>query len=262
MTFTTLENDIEYFSFQTPEFSGTVHGFFTRKGGVSEGKFQSLNLGGSIGDSPENVIENRRRVFAAVERDPKSLFDVWQVHGTEVTFADRPRNLAIPPMKSDAIFTNNPAVTLLMRFADCVPIIIYDRVKQVVGIVHAGWMGTVNQIADKAISEVRNRYGSAPGDIVAAIGPSIGPDHYFVGVDVYNQARAAFKDDQSGILTKENGKFVLNLWKANEHLLRKAGVQDIKQASICTACDTKRWFSHRAESGQTGRFAAVIGLVV
>ncbi len=261
MTFTRLDSGIEYFSFHKTDFSGTTHGFFTRKGGVSEGPFQSLNLGGSIGDIPENIVENRRKVLESLERDPKSLFDVWQVHGTEVTFAENPRNLAIPPVKSDAIFTDNPAVTLLMRFADCVPILIYDQVKKVVGIIHAGWKGTVYNITEKAIIEIGHRYGSVPGDIIAAIGPSIGPDHFFVGEEVYNQAFAAFKNGKSEILTKENGQFVFNLWKANEYLLRKAGVQNIKLANICTACDTKRWFSHRAENGKTGRFAAIIGLL-
>jgi len=261
MTFTLLDNNIEYFSFQHEDFSGTTNAFFTRNGGVSEGKYTSLNLGGSIGDNPENVIENRHRVFDAIGRDSQSMFDVWQVHGTEITFADRSRNLSIPPIQSDAIFTNNPGVTILMRFADCVPIIIFDPVKKVVGIIHAGWMGTVNQIAEKAIIGIGRQYGCVPGDIVAGIGPSIGPDHYFVGEEVYHKAIVAFDNETEDILTRENGKIKFDLWKANEYLLRKTGVRKVVQANICTACDTHRRYSHRAEKGHTGRFAAIIGLV-
>ena len=261
MTFVIHPNNTESFVFQGDDFKGIVYGFFTRKGGVSEGQYASLNLGGSIGDTPENVVENRRRVFESLGRKPFSLFDVWQIHGSNVTCTEQPRDLQAPHIKSDAIFTDNPEVTLLMRFADCVPIILYDPIKQVVGIVHAGWIGTVNQIVGHAIDEITRYYGCQPRNIVAGIGPSIGPDHYIVREDVLTQAKEVFQDKNGEILSKEDGVARFNLWKANEHLLRKCGVERILQANECTACDTSRWFSHRAENGKTGRFATVVGLM-
>lgn len=260
MTFNSLDYDMEMFSFSDEIFHGSSHGFFTRKGGVSGGAFASLNLGGSIGDKPENVIENRRRIFHVIGRDPQTLFDVWQVHSDEIIFTDRAREINAPHFKADGIFTDKPNITILMRFADCVPIILYDPVKGVVGMVHAGWAGTVNQIAARAIREVSVRYGCKPHDIIAGIGPSIGPDHYIIGEDVYRKALPVFSDFKEEVLPQENGVLRFDLWRANENLLLREGVGQIMRADICTACDTERWFSHRAENGKTGRFAAVIAL--
>lgn len=234
---------------------------YTRRGGVSPAPWESLNLGGNIGDGRENILENRRRIFADCDRPIESLFDVWQVHGTAVALARSPRPLEQQQVKADVIISNEPGVTLMMRFADCVPILIYDPVRHAMALVHAGWKGTVRKVVSVALSAMAAAFGSRPGDLLAALGPAIGPDHYEVAPDVETQVAAAFGADSASLLTPiPNGKALLDLWSANELLLRNAGVRQVEVAGLCTACDTQDWYSHRAERGRTGRFAALLAL--
>jgi len=137
---------------------------------------------------------------------------------------------------------------------------VHDPVKKVVGVSHAGWMGTVRDVAGATIKAMQEKYGSAPSDIIACIGPSIGPDHYEVGEDVISQVRQTFGKDSDLVLPSHNKSPHFDLWKANEFLLERAGVTQIENSKICTACHTEDWFSHRAEKGKTGRFGALISL--
>jgi YfiH family protein len=188
------------------------------------------------------------------------MFDVWQVHGADVVFAESPHPKEFEYQKADIILTDKPEVTLFMRFADCVPILVHDPVKKVFGISHAGWMGTVRDVAGVTINAMRERYGSNTPDVVACIGPSIGPDHYEVGQDVIQRAKQLFGDDSERVLQPHNGSVHFDLWTANQLLLQRAGVEQIEIAAICTACHTEDWFSHRAEKGKTGRFGALVSL--
>jgi YfiH family protein len=224
---------------------------------VSPEPWNSLNQGGTVGDARENVVENRRRIFVDIQRPVESIFDVWQVHGTNVICADKPRPLETDHLKADAILTDKSSVTLFMRFADCVPVVLFDPIKKVIGMVHAGWMGTVNGVVRHAVKEMQNHYGSEPKQILAGIGPSIGPDHYQIRSDVKQQFESAFGREGDGLLISEGTSTYLNLWKANEYLLLSAGVEQIEIAEICTACDLGHWYSHRMEKGTTGRFGAV-----
>jgi len=253
-------NGIVYLQFDNGDFEGTVHGFFSRKGGISPSPWDSLNLGSTVGDSRDNVIENRKRIFDSIGKPVDSLFDVWQVHSADTICTNTPRKLIDPHQKADAIFTDRPHVTLLMRFADCVPILLYDPKKSVIGIVHAGWQGTVKQIVKRAVETIVKRYHVDPVDLVAGIGPSVGPDHYEVGENVFFAATQSFGDNAEAFFTHENGSLFFNLWKANGFLLESSGVKNIQYANICTACHVTDWYSHRAEHGKTGRFAAVIAL--
>lgn len=254
------KNGLEVLQFEHPGFSGCIHGFFTRKGGVSTGQWTSLNQGGTVGDERLNTIENRKRAFAFFNRKVESIFDVWQVHGNTVICAENPRALDEPHIKADAILTNRSELTLFMRFADCVPILLFDPVKKVVGGVHAGWKGTVNNIVGDAVKTLVEKYDVDPENIVAGIGPSIGPDHYIVGEEVHELAVRTFGEDINQVISKNNGKIHFNLWRANEYLLEKQGVKTIECARICTACNLGDWYSHRAENGATGRFGALIAL--
>lgn len=251
---------LRYLTFQTLDHDQLVHAVFTRHGGVSPSPWNSLNLGGTVGDEKEHVAENRRRAFKALGRHPKSLFDVWQVHGAEVVCAYEPRPPHASHRQADVILTNRPNVTLMMRFADCVPILLHDPVRRVIGIVHAGWLGTVRKAAQAAIAAMQTEYGCRPKDILAAIGPSIGPDHYTVGAEVISQIQAAFGQSASALLQGSDGAVKLDLWAANRLLLEDVGVTSIEEARLCTACHTEDWFSHRAEGGKTGRFGVLIGL--
>ena len=252
------KNGIRYFTFES--LAGLSHAVFTRRGGVSPAPWDSLNVGGSVGDDIRHVRENRIRSFDALGRDPASIHDVWLVHGTDVVHADAPRDLALKPPQADILTTDNPRVTLFLRYADCVPLLFHDPKKGVVALAHAGWLGTVRGVGTATLEAMRLRYGTDPRDVRAAIGPAIGPDHYEVGADVAGQIRAAFNSRADSLLEPRGERFHLDLWKANRLQLEDAGVAQIEVAGICTACHTEDWFSHRAEKGKTGRFGALIGL--
>jgi YfiH family protein len=233
---------------------------FARKGGVSPAPWQSLNVGATVGDETARVWENRARSFAAVGRPLDSLFDVWQVHSADVVCASAPRPPELDHQKADIILTDRPEVTLYMRFADCVPILLYDPTKRVAGLAHAGWLGTVRGAAKAAVRGMMEQYGCKPADILAAIGPSIGVDHYEVGPDVVAQIQQSFGATSARLFESRDGRTYLNLWTANKMQLEDLGVSHVEVAGLCTACHTDDWFSHRGEHGKTGRFGALIAL--
>jgi YfiH family protein len=211
----------------------------------------------------ENVLENRRRTFSAFGRSPDSIHDVWQVHSAVVAVANGPRLANQPHMRADAIITDRPGVTLFMRFADCTPICLFDPVRRVIGLVHAGWRGTVRKVGAAAVAAMQTEYGVRPENILAGIGPTIGPDHYQVGSDVVEQMTLAFGADASRLIVRSENDdpgVKLDLWAANRLTLQMSGVRHIETAEICTACATQDWFSHRAEAGKTGRFGAILAL--
>jgi hypothetical protein len=251
------QNGLRYYQFDSLQIR---HAVFTRQGGTSPEPWNSLNVGGTVGDEIERVRKNRLLSFEALGCKPESIFDVWQVHSADAVCADAPRPLHEPYQKADIILTDKPDVTLFMRFADCVPILVHDPVRDVAGIAHAGWLGTVRDVAGATVNTMRERYGSNPADVIACIGPSIGPDHYEVGEDVIAQVKGTFGGESEGMLPPRNGRFYFDLWKANRSLLERAGVTRIELAGICTACRTDDWYSHRAEKGKTGRFGALISL--
>jgi hypothetical protein len=263
MPFQNLDQ-IKYYTFNNFRDEKLVHAVFTRHGGASFAHLASLNFGGTVGDLPENVRENRDRAFKVINRKSESIYDVWQVHGNKVVCATAPRLLSMPHLKADAIITDRPEVTLLMRFADCVPILLYDPCQEAIGLVHAGWKGTVLRVAEQAVQAMGKYYNSHPGDILAAIGPSIAAHHYSVGADVIEHVRTAFGRDSSRLLLRNDGSVQFDLWVANQLILEQAGVnsQKIENSFICTACNTIDWYSHRAENGKTGRFGVLIGLQI
>ena len=250
---------IRYYQFEHLG-DGLIQAVFTRRGGLSPRPWAELNMGGTVGDDPQRVRENRQLALAALGRDPGSVYDVWQVHGVNVAIAETARPPEEPHLQADVILTGRPGITLMMRFADCVPVFLHDPVHKIIGIAHAGWMGTVQGVARVAVKAMQAHFDSKPEDILAAIGPSIGPDHYGIGPDVASQVRQAFGQEASGLLGDEAGAITFNLWEANRLTLEQAGVKQIEMAGICTACHTEDWFSHRAENGRTGRFGAIIAL--
>lgn len=248
---------IRYFQFNS---LGVKHAVFTRHGGVSPMPWNSLNMGGAVGDDVERVRQNRLRAFESLDCSPDSIFDVWLIHSADVVHTDAPRDTNLPYQKADIILTDNPEVTLFMRYADCVPILVYDPIRRVIGVAHAGWLGTVRDVAGATIKAMCDRYGTKPSDIIACIGPSIGPDHYEVGEDVISQVRQRFNSDSDLVLHVHKASTHFDLWKANQYLLERAGVKHVEVSGICTACHTEDWFSHRAEKRKTGRFGALISL--
>jgi YfiH family protein len=230
---------------------GVVHAVSTRAGGVSEGRCESLNVSYTVDDETERVDENLRRLAHAIGTERDRFVWPYQVHGRTVTVVD-----ANTPLreKCDVLITQSPERTLLLRYADCTPVLLADPKKNALGAVHAGWRGSAVRAASAAVEAMRDRFGSNPRDIVAGIGPAIGPCCYEVGDDVHE----AFAD-RPWLLHERR----LDLWEANRHALLEAGVpeQNVEVAGICTQCESERFFSHRANGGQpAGRFAAVIRL--
>ncbi|MBI2756526.1 MAG: peptidoglycan editing factor PgeF [Chloroflexi bacterium] len=237
--------------------TGIEHAVSTRHGGVSDGRFASLNISYTVGDDVAHVDENLSRLASAVGTRREELFAAYQVHGNAVTVVESDTE---PRPQCDVLVTRSPGRTLLLRFADCTPILLVDPVQRAVGLAHAGWRGTAVRTATAAVRAMVDALGTNPRDLLAAVGPAIGPCCYTVGDDV----RAAFADRPWAVRTEEQGGLVrLDLWEANRRALVEAGVPatQVEVARVCTHCNARQFFSHRANGGQpAGRFAAVLRL--
>ena len=238
---------------------GIAHGISTRSGGVSQGRCESLNVSYSVGDTRENVDENIRRVSTALGSRREDLFSAYQVHGRDVTIVEPDRS-AEPRPRCDVLVTSSAARTLMLRYADCTPILFVDPVQKAVAVAHAGWRGSALRTASAAVVALNRAFDSRPSDLMAGIGPAIGPCCYEVGNDV----RLAFADRPWAFVHPiDGGKPRLDLWEANRQALVESGVpnENIELAGTCTRCHSAEYFSHRANGGQpAGRFAAVISL--
>jgi YfiH family protein len=206
------------------------------------------------------VRQNKTRALKAIGLAENSTYDVYQVHSTDIVVVNRPIKSGESHIKADGMITQHSKLTLLMRFADCVPILLVDPVQHAIAIIHAGWLGTINRIVEKAVRMLNTNFRSDPGDIYAGIGPSIGPDHYQVGSDVLEKLRSSFGSISDQFIVLNHDKTYFDLWKANQFILNEVGIDKIEISNICTQCNTDDWYSHRGEKGKTGRFGAVIGL--
>ena len=251
-------NRTKKLKFETLKWPGVIQAIFTRHGGLSQAPWDSLNLGGTVGDDPSQVKGNQEILLKSLGCRPEQLVQVGQIHSANVIVANNPMDAIY---QGDAIISDTPGLLLLMRFADCVPILFVDPVNNAVGIAHAGWQGTVKQVSFHTVRAMETNFGTNPSDLFTAIGPSIGPDHYTVGADVIERVEDVYADKSDEILIKDDDGVKLDLWKANKISLRRAGVRNVEVSEICTGCNTEDWYSHREENGKTGRFAAVIGLM-
>ena len=234
---------------QLSEIPGVTHAITTRAGGVSEDRCESLNVSYSVGDATDNVDENLRRAAEAVGSRREDLFAAYQVHGRDVTIVSEDSE---GHPRCDVLITRSPMKTLMLRFADCTPVLLADPHQRVVGAVHAGWRGSAVRAAAAAVEVMANTFGTNPRDVIAGVGPAIGPCCYTVGDDV----RSAFADRP---YLFEGSR--LDLWEANRRALMEAGVpeEQIEMSGICTQCHADEFFSHRANGGQpAGRFAGLI----
>ncbi len=254
------KNGLRYYQFDSFLGQPVFHAILTRHGGVSRPPYASLNTGGTVGDDPQAVLENHQRIYQTFGYEFGSRFDVWQVHGNRVLCADVPRGVGNPHPKADSILTNQSDLTLFMRFADCVPILLLDPVFNAIGIVHAGWQGTIKRIAKFAIEKMTSCFGSQPETLLAGIGPSICQKCYEVGSEVQDAFIGVFGEVTNDYFQVCHGGLFLDLWRANRDILRKAGVGQVETAGICTACNLEDWYSHRAEDGNTGRFAVLMAI--
>ena len=281
-------------------YPGLAHGFSTRAGGASSGCFESMNLGPGRGDDPQAVQENFKLFCAAVGVSPENLVLSRQVHKDHVaivTASDRGNgflreNRFDAVNGADALITDQPEVALMLFFADCVPIFLYDPVKRVIGLVHAGWRGTVLRIVGKTVRKMETVFGCNPTDMVAAIGPSIRVCCFETGADVETAVRALGESFSDAIVAGTGsaeaaaelcetetgsvvtgacaasgsgtpiGKYHIDLPKLNKKLLIAAGLREgcIADAGWCTMCQPDRFFSHRKMGTQRGNMAALLQL--
>lgn len=233
--------------------AGFVHGFSTRHGGVSEGEFASLNLGRSVGDSIEHVLENHKRLAAAVGFAPERLFERSQVHGAavyDVREGDDPAR--VREGQSDALIARTKGYAVGVRVADCVPVLLADTKSGAVAAVHAGWRGVVSNVVGAAIDALR----CDSEHLLAAIGPSIGPCCFEVGDEVASQIAESAGDGL--VLRRAPKKPHVDLWRAVELQLYRKGVRTIDTLGMCTMCDREQWFSFRRDGAKSGRMLGVI----
>ncbi len=252
---------VPYYTFSSFDaFPELFHAVFTRHGGVSPKPWDSLNLGWSVGDAPERVEENYRRIAAVVGAPREHLTTTWQVHGNTILVVDA-SHYGGSLGQADGLITNTPNIPLLQRYADCTPILIYDPVRRAVGIGHAGWRGVVNHTAAALVRAMIDVFGSEPATMVAAVGPAIGPCCYEVGPEVIEAIQASQQKPERLLRASERpGHAYLDLWQANASQLNEMGVGGVEVAALCTACHRTEFFSHRGDAGRSGRFAAVVML--
>ena len=251
------------------KFPDIVQAFSTRLGGVSQGIYSSMNLSFTRGDDDAAVHENYRRLAAAVGFEAEDIVTSDQTHTANVrviTEEDRGNGITKPRQYTDVdgMITNVPGLVLATFYADCVPLYFVDPVHHAIGLSHSGWRGTVAKIGAVTVERMREEYGSDPGDIYSAIGPSICQDCYEVSEDVIQEFRTAFgrKDWDVLFYRKENGKYQLNLWEANRIIMLEAGIREehISMPGICTCCNPEFLFSHRASHGKRGNLGAFLGI--
>lgn len=223
----------------------------TRAGGLSIGPYASLNLGTGTGDDQPKVRENRRRLRALLPAEPRWL---RQVHGTDVVCADTVGE----PCAADASWTAAPGVVCAVLVADCLPVLLAERHGRVVAAAHAGWRGLAAGVVENTVAAL-GAAGVAPRDLVAWLGPAIGPDAFEVGGEVLeafrsvdHSAPAAFRPGRG-----QSGRWLADLYMLGRQRLARAGVHEVRGGGLCTMSDPARFYSYRRERA-TGRMAALI----
>ncbi len=271
------ELEVPLFTFPLLEETGIVrHCFTTRLGGVSEGIFSTMNLSFSRGDKKEAVEENYKRLAEALSVEYDSFVCSNQTHTTNVirvgkedvegcgVFCGAAQNTREEKYQDvDGMVTNEAGVTLITYYADCVPLYFADPVHHAIGLSHSGWRGTAARMGKATLEKMKQEFSTEPEDVICAIGPSICQNCYEVSEDVADVFQKEFAGREKEILVnKGEGKYLLDLWKANEIVLTDAGVapSHLAVTEICTCCHPRLLFSHRASKGKRGNLAAALAL--
>ncbi|NLP34705.1 MAG: peptidoglycan editing factor PgeF [Clostridiales bacterium] len=265
--------DVPYITFPVlSDIPFIQHGFSTRLGGVSSGNFATMNLGSDAvpdGDTTENIKENFCRIANCIGFDPQSIVVSKQVHKTNILRVDdKDRGKGIWKERDydeiDGLITNTPNVTLVTKYADCVPLFFVDTKMKTIGLTHSGWRGTVMKIGKITVDRMQEEFGSNPEDIIAVIGPSICKDCYEIGHEVATEFQKVFSQNELNdiLYDKGNGKYLCDLWAANRSVLSEAGLrkENIHTSQVCTACNSDLLFSHRKTGGKRGSLAAFLAL--
>ncbi|MFP4661145.1 MAG: peptidoglycan editing factor PgeF [Halanaerobiales bacterium] len=240
--------------------------FTSRKGGVSTGKYDSLNLGLHTIDQKEFVLKNRRLIAESIGIEAESFTAAEQIHGDKIyNVQDRDKGSGALDYQNsingvDALFTDKAEIPLISFYADCVPLYFVEPGRKIIALAHAGWKGTVKKIGKKTILAMENKYDIKAGDVWVAIGPSISRDFYQVDDYVLNKFREAYPDYRDFIVDKGKGQYLLDLWQANIYSLKEVGIEDkhIILSDYCTYSSEEYFYSYRRDNKKTGRMASII----
>ncbi len=268
---TIWDKGVPYLSFRALEETGLVaNGFSTRMGGASTGIYATMNFSYSREDDPAHVLENYTRMASALGVDRDRMVVSYQTHTTNVrlvTKEDAGKGVIRERdyQDVDGLICDIPGITLVTFYADCVPLYFADPKNRAVGLSHSGWRGTVNRMGEKTLQAMKEAFGTRPEDVIACVGPSICKDCYEVGEEVVEKFRQSFSPESWDALFQANGtpgKYQLDLWKANEIVLKEAGVplSQITVTNLCTLCNHQYLFSHRKCGERRGNLAAFLGL--
>jgi YfiH family protein len=260
----TKSGKIHYIEPQLVSFKGIVAGFSTRHEGVSRPPYNSLNLGLNTNDPHHNVQGNRSLLARAFGAKADQLLTVTQVHGTDLLVVDTPNSDVTHFLKieCDGIITNQPNIMIGVGVADCAPILLFDPVKHVIAALHAGWKGTASEIARKGVSAMVENFGSNPADLLAAIGPSIGPCCY----EVDEPVRAAFASENeiweqaSSLISSDKWKLDISIALKLQLIASGLLADKIEASQQCVCCTQELFFSYRRDKGETGRHLGFIML--
>ncbi len=264
----TTKNDVTFITFPKLEKTGVVrHIFSTRLGGVSQGRYESMNLSFSNGDQRENVLKNYEILCKCAGINIENLVLSKQTHTSNiktVTNADCGTGIFKESFNDiDGLITNQKGVALVTQYADCTPLVFCDTVKKVIAASHAGWRGTVAEIGKKTVEKMGNEFGCNPADIVVGIGPCIKECCYEVDTPVFQEfSKLKYLKTNKIFTKKENGRYMLNLAEANKQILLNAGIKEENMdiSDICTCCSCNTLHSHRATNGERGNLALIIEL--
>ena len=264
------EGNLFYTTFPAFDRTGKVHhAFSTRRGGMSQGYYASMNLGFKRGDDAQTVMRNFQRMSQATGIYVGDMVFSDQVHGDRILYVDqqyRGSGIVKQPMleQVDGLITDKKHVALVTFHADCVPLFFLDPVREVIGLAHAGWKGTLKKIGASMIRRMQEDFSCDPADILVGIGPSIGPCCFEVGADVFKPFRDAFPAEAGTMIlpAASDDKRYLDLWQANEAALLEAGVTKahITVTDLCTKCHPDYYFSHRFMGNRRGTMAAFLEL--
>lgn len=263
------DTGVPYLSFKGLDRTGMViNGFSTRLGGVSKGRFATMNFSYSRKDDPSDVLENFTRMAQALHVERDRMVVSYQTHTTNVrrvTEADEGKGVIRPRdyRDVDGLITDVPGITLVTFYADCVPLYLVDPVHGAIGLSHSGWRGTVGKMGKVTLDAMEEAFGTKAEDVIAAIGPSICNDCFEVGEEVVMEFKAAFDSKFHKEIFYPNGKagkYQLDLWKANQLILQEAGVlaEQIHITNVCTMCNSDYLFSHRRVGEERGNLAAFL----
>lgn len=262
------KDKLAYLTIPAFEDTGLVkHCFTTRVGGVSEGIYNSLNTSITKEDPIENVSKNLELVCDAIGIDYTKLVFSDQTHGDNiriVTEEDIGKGLTVTSdiTDTDGLMTNIPGIPLITFYADCVPLFFLDKKNRAIAVSHSGWRGTVQKIGAKTIKQMSEVYGTKPEDCLVGIGPSLEMSCFEVGHEVAEQFKDSFDSWPQIIEPLESGKYLVDLWKANELMLTALGIpeKNITISGFCTKCNEELFFSYRRDKGRTGSLSAIMEL--